>query len=101
MSFDCLLAQDERSRDFTIALGERHQAENLYLAPGETCKGASGEAMCSVRSLLVAGQSVGHRPVERHRTPLHPGGGSRAVTQSACRDLQPAVDPLTVRWKPC
>src|SRR5437660_9978749 len=99
MSFDCLLAQDEGSRDFTIALGERHQAENLYLAPGETCKGASGESMYSLRGRPVAGQSVGHRLVERHGTPIPPGDRSCTVTQSACGNLQPALNSLTVRWK--
>src|SRR5205823_54770 len=38
MTFHRLLTQDERSSDLAVALRERDQAEDFYLALGQTCK---------------------------------------------------------------
>src|SRR5438128_1470876 len=67
MTFNGLLAQDECRGDLAVSLGERHQTQDFYLAPGQTAKGASGEARCRIRSRrrLIAGEREGDGLVQR------------------------------------
>ena len=101
MTFDGLLAQHERCGDLAVTLGERHQTQDFYLAPGQIAKGAPGEATCSIRGRrrLIAGERIGDGPVQRQRAPLTPGGFGGSLAETPCGNLQPPVESLTVRWK--
>ena len=101
MTFDGLLAQHERCGDLAVTLGERHQTQDFYLAPGQTAKGAPGEATCSIRGRrrLIAGEGIGDCLVQCQRAPLTPGDIGGSLAETPCGNLQPPVESLTVRWK--
>ena len=101
MTFDGLLAQHDRRGDLAVTLGERHQTQDFYLAPGQTAKGAPGEATCRIRTRgrLIAGEREGDGLVQCQRAPLSLSDRGGSLAETPRGNLEPSVESLTARWK--
>src|ERR1700719_1614634 len=101
MTFHGLLAQDESCGDLAVALGERHQTEDFYLAPGQLAKGASSEATGTVRGRrrIIAVEGVRDGLVQRQRAPLPLSDSCGSLAETSRGNLQPTVESFSVRWK--
>ncbi len=103
MTLDGLFAQDQRVGDFPVALRQCDEAEDLYLAPGQTAKGAPGHRQAtgcvSNRRRLVSSKCVLHDLVQSHRASMLARDSRAVLAQTACRDFQPALESISVRWE--